>query len=72
MNMFELRVPFFLPLWRRVAVTLLSVGWAILELVTGNLFWAILFGAIGAIATCQFFLSGWPDEASDQDNTPCS
>ena len=72
MNMFELRVPFFLPMWRRVAVTLLSFGWAILELVNGNMFWAILFGAVGATATWQFFLSGWPEKESDQGRAPDS
>ena len=65
MNMFELRVPFFLPLWRRVAVSLLCFGWATLEFVNGNLFWAMLFGAAGATATWQFFLSGWPEKETD-------
>ena len=60
MSMFELRVPFFVPLWRRILVMVICFGWAVFELMTGAVFWAILFGALGATAAWQFFLSGWP------------
>lgn len=64
MTMFELRVPFFIPLWRRILTVAVCFGWAGFELMTGAVFWAILFGAFGVTALWQFFLSGWPD-ASD-------
>ena len=68
MNMFELRIPFFRPLWRRIVVTVFCFGWAAMELVTNSPFWSILFGAIGGTAVWQLFLSGWPDQAQDDDH----
>lgn len=58
---FDLQLPFFLPLWRRVLTAGLPLLWAGFELATGAVFWAILFGAAGAYAAWQFF--GVWDEA---------
>lgn len=69
MKMFELRVPFFFPLWRRMVVTVICFGWAVMELATGSLFWTVLFVAMGGMATWQFFLSGWPEKTPDQDES---
>lgn len=66
-NLFELRVPFFIPLWRRVLVTAICLGWAMLELVSGAPFWAVIFGAMGVTALWQFFLSGWPEKEKDAE-----
>ncbi len=59
--MFDLDHPFFLPLWRRVAVAALCLGWAGLELARGALFWAVLFGGLGLYAAHGFFLR-WDDD----------
>ena len=56
MNLFNLRSPFFLAPWRRVAVVVATLGWALVELVTGSLFWAMLFGGMGAYAGYEFFI----------------
>lgn len=56
MRFFDLRTPFFRPLWRRVAVVVLALGWALVEISGGNVFWAILFGAMGAYAAYEFFV----------------
>ena len=45
--MFDMQHPFFLPVWRRYAVTAFCLLWALVEIVTGSPFWAILFGALG-------------------------
>lgn len=63
--MFDLQVPFFIPLWRRVVTVAVALGWAGLELVTGSVFWAILFGAMGAWAAWQFFVV-WNPKEPDQ------
>lgn len=63
MKMFELRVPFFVPLWRRIAVVVICFGWAGFELSTSAVFFAIIFAAIGATAFWQFFMSGWPNDS---------
>lgn len=51
---------FFRPLWRRVLVVALCLGWALFELSQGNVFWAILFGALGLYAAYVFFLDFRP------------
>jgi hypothetical protein len=44
--------PFFIPAWRRYAVTGSCFAWALVELATGGTGWAVLFAALGAY-------SGW-------------
>ena len=60
--LFDVQLPFFKPLWRRVAVTAFCLGWAAVELSTGATFWAILFGAIGVFCFHQFFLAFDPKD----------
>lgn len=47
--------PFFRPLWRRIAVVAVCLGWAGFEFVSGSPFWGILFGALGCWAAYEFF-----------------
>lgn len=44
--------PFFRPLWRRVALTAVCVGWALVEWLGGEPMWAL-------IATAMTFYSVW-------------
>lgn len=67
MRLIEPRHPFFRPLWRRIAVVVVSLGWALFELSTGAVFWAILFGAIGAYAAWEYFVVF--DPANYEDKT---
>jgi hypothetical protein len=62
MTLFDLQVPFFLPVWRRVIVVVISFGWAFFEFVTGAALWGVIFGALGGFAVWQFFLTKWPEE----------
>ena len=57
MKLFDAGHPFFAPAWRRAAVVVVCLGWALLELLTGSVFWAILFGSLGAWCLYEFFLS---------------
>ncbi|PRX35052.1 hypothetical protein SAMN05216257_102473 [Meinhardsimonia xiamenensis] len=43
----DLDVPFFLPLWRRVAVVVICLGWAGWEFSSGAPGWGLLFAAAG-------------------------
>lgn len=52
---------FFRPLWVRILCVALPFGWAIFEMMTGNLFWAILFGAAGGLLFNALIMRG-PDE----------
>jgi hypothetical protein len=48
--MFDFSHPFFRPLWRRVVIVAVALGWALFEAVTGSPGWALIFGALGAVA----------------------
>ena len=62
MKLFDFHHPFFRPLWRRYVVVGICFGWALLELSTGNGFWAGLFAALGALAVWNLFVVDWPDD----------
>ena len=69
-SFFEVRHPFFRPLWRRVAVTGLCLGWALFELSNGAMLWAIVFGACGVHLFLQFFVRFDPadyEQHTDRD-----
>ncbi len=55
-DFFDLQKPFYRPLWIRLVIVILCLGWALLEALTGGPLWAILFGAIGLYAGHQFFV----------------
>ena len=69
--MFDLRHPFFNPLWRRVATVTVSLLWAGVELVSGSPGWALLFGAIGLWAGYVLLLDWRPvaDGTADKERT---
>jgi hypothetical protein len=67
MNFFDIRHPFFRPLWRRIAVVAVTLGWALVELSGGNTFWAILFGALGLYAAWEFFVVYDPANYEDRE-----
>lgn len=52
MKLFDLDHPFFLPLWRRVAVVVACLIWAAVEWLTGAPFWGLI--ALGLAG-----YSGW-------------
>lgn len=53
--------PFFLKLWVRILCVALPFGWAMFEMANGNLFWAIVFGAAGAVLFHALIMRG-PDK----------
>lgn len=59
--------PFFRPLWRRVVVTAICGAWTIVELVSGNTFWAGVFGVMTALCVWEFFVAFKGD---DRDGGP--
>lgn len=48
--------PFFRPLWRRIAIVALCLGWALVETLGGSPFWAVLFGAAGVYAAWELLI----------------
>ncbi len=65
--MFDFTHPFFRPIWVRVLVVALALGWALFEVVTGSPGWAIIFGVIGAVALWSLFIRY--DPASSEKET---
>ena len=64
MHFLDLQVDFFRPVWKRVAVVLVCIGWSIFEFASGTPFWGIIFGGIGVYALWQLFFDGWPAETT--------
>lgn len=63
--MFDLQVPFFKPLWLRIVVVVVALGWAVFELMSGSIGFAMIFAAMGLFAAWQFFAVWNPKEESD-------
>ncbi|HSF91843.1 MAG TPA: hypothetical protein VLA51_06520 [Paracoccaceae bacterium] len=55
MKFLDVNVSFFIPIWRRIAVVTLCLGWALVEFSSGTPFWGILFGALGLYSGWVFF-----------------
>ena len=55
--------PMFRPLWVRILIVAICVGWGIVEFVlgAGSPFWGILFLALGGYAAWDFFVDFGPD-----------
>lgn len=56
-KLFDVQLPFFIPLWRRIALVGACFGWAVLELALGNPGWAVFFALIGAFCSYEFFVA---------------
>ncbi len=70
MRFFDLQQPFYKPLWIRIVITVLCLGWAVIEILGGNVFWAMLFGAMGLYCAHQFFIAFDPKEPEKRDAGP--
>ena len=66
--MFNLRVPFFLPFYRRLLTTAILAAWALFELANGNTGWALATGALGAYCAYEFFVIFDPDNYKEKDD----
>ena len=59
-RLFDLQHPAFRPLWRRVVITVLCLGWAAVEFASGSPFWGVLFGALGLYVGYVWFFDFHP------------
>ena len=65
LKLFDIRSPFFAPLWRRVVVVAALGGWGLFEVTGGNTFWAILF--LGVAVYCGYiFFVDWHFEEDEE------
>ncbi len=59
-RLFDFEHPFFRPLWLRIAIVLVCLGWAGLEIAAGSAGWAMLFGGLGLFSGYRFFFGYRP------------
>ena len=64
---FDLAVPFFLPVWRRVLTAVVPILWAMVELANGEPFWAMIFFALGVTAIWKFYKADWAEVAAQAE-----
>ncbi|MFC5587145.1 DUF3329 domain-containing protein [Nitratireductor kimnyeongensis] len=64
--MIDARHPFFRPLWRRVAVVAVCLGWGVFEFVSGAPFWGILYTAVGVYAAWSLLYTFKPGDIENE------
>ena len=68
-RLFDVQLPFFIPLWRRIVLVVLCLGWALVEWRGDNQLWAVLFGTLGVYCAHQFFFAFDPKGAPTDPDT---
>ena len=68
MAFFDLQIPFFVPVWRRIALIGVCLGWGAFEFWTQTPLWGIIFVGLGALAAYQLFFAGWPKSKPPNNN----
>lgn len=66
--MFNFDDPFYRPLWLRILIAGICIGWGIFEFVIGTPGFAILFLAVGGYAAYRFFITFDPDASSPSED----
>ncbi len=61
MKFLDTNHPMFRPLWVRALIVGGTGIWALFEVSLGNLFWALIFGALAAYAGWGLFVTYDPD-----------
>lgn len=64
-NWLDVQSPVLRPLWLRVTIVGICAIWAIFEIISGSLFWAILFGAAAIYLGYQLLVVFDPDGGED-------
>lgn len=59
--------PFFAPLWRRIVIVGLCLGWALVEVLSGSPGWALMFGAAGVYAAFKLLGPGYRAAIADKE-----
>jgi hypothetical protein len=58
----DVRIPFFRPLWRRIATIAVIVLWTGVEFLHGSPYWGVLAAGIGIFVGYQFFVGFDPED----------
>lgn len=65
-KLLDLHHPFFAPLWRRVAIIVVCLGWGLFEFVMGAPFWGTLFAGLGVYCAWVFLFDYEPRTETDK------
>ncbi|EAR51222.1 hypothetical protein OG2516_14446 [Oceanicola granulosus HTCC2516] len=65
---FQFDDPFYRPLWRRVVIVGLCIGWGLFELAAGAVGFAMLFLGVGLYAGYRLFVTYDPEDPDGTDN----
>jgi hypothetical protein len=66
LKLFDMAIPFFLPVWRRVLAVAVPALWAMFEFSTGEVFWGLIFLGLGGMAAWKFWIADWEAVAADE------
>lgn len=66
--MFDFNNPFYRPIWLRLLIVALCLGWGIVEITTQSPGFAILFLAIGGYAAYRFFVTFDPKTSDPSED----
>ncbi len=61
--------PFFVPLWRRIAVVVFCLGWAVVEFTVGSPFFGVIMGALGIYCAREFFIDYEPPSSGEKPDS---
>lgn len=70
LKFFDLAVPFFLPVWRRIVTVVAPVLWAMVEFANAQTVWGVMFLCFGGIAAWQFLTADWDAVAAEAARDP--
>ena len=71
MQLIDPNHPAYRPLWARILIVAVCLGWALVEITTGDPFWAVLSGGAGIYAAYMLFWNYKP-QSETADPTPPS
>lgn len=57
--------PFFAPVWIRVCLVVVCIGWSFFELSNGSYIWAAGFFVTGLIAAWRFWVNDYSGDPED-------
>lgn len=57
--------PFYRPLWRRIVIVALCLGWGAFEIAFGTPIFALIFLAVGGYAAYRLLLTFNPDPPTE-------
>lgn len=60
--MFDLDDAFYRPLWIRLSLVTLTLGWGLFEFASGSAFFGVIFVGIGLYSAWRFFVTFSPPE----------